>query len=259
MLNPISARRDHHRDEVPVSSRAVEFPAGEVRPLHHHGVAQLIYAVDGIMVVESDAGRWIVPPTRGIWMPAFAAHTIRMVNAVSMRSLYIRPDAAQGLPQACATVAISELLRQLILSAMDITDDYAADSRNGRLMGLILDELRFLPVLPLHLPNPQHPCLTRICGAIGAAPDENTTLAQWARTLGMDVKTIQRLFMRETRMTFGQWRQQARLLMALERLASGARILDVALDLGYDSPSAFSAMFRKQLGVTPSAYFREPG
>ncbi|WP_321818143.1 MULTISPECIES: AraC family transcriptional regulator [unclassified Paraburkholderia] len=251
-----SPRRDHHHHLAAVSSRSVDFPAGEVRPAHHHGVAQLIYAVEGVMVVSSEAGRWIVPPTRAIWMPAFTSHTIRMVSAVSMRSLYIQPEAASGLPAACATVAISDLLKQLIVSAMEIDGDYLTDSRDGRLMGLILDELRVLPVLPLHLPNPHHPYLRTICNAIAEAPDDNRTLAHWAAVIGVDIKTIQRLFMRETGLTFGQWRQQARLLMALERLASGARIVDIALDMGYDSPSAFSAMFRKQLGVPPSEYFR---
>jgi AraC-like DNA-binding protein len=251
-----SAQRNHHRDTVPVSSRAVDFPAGDVRPLHHHSVAQLIYAVDGVMVVSSEIGQWIVPPTRGIWMPAFTAHTVRMVNAVSMRTLYIQPDAARGLPERCHTVAISDLLRQLILSAMSVAGEYMADSRDGRLMGLILDELNFLPVLPLHLPLPAHPYLRAICRQLREAPDDKRTLDEWAQTVGVDAKTIQRSFARQTGMTFGKWRQQARLLMALERLASGERILDVALGLGYDSPSAFTAMFRKQLGVVPSEYFR---
>ncbi|TDG09804.1 AraC family transcriptional regulator [Paraburkholderia guartelaensis] len=251
-----STQRDHHRCTVPVSSRAVDFPAGHIRPLHHHSAAQLIYAVDGVMVISSEAGQWIVPPTQAIWMPAYMAHTVRMVNAVTMRTLYIQPDAASGLPDRCHTVAISDLLRQLILSAMNITGEYTADSRDGRLMGLLLDELNFLPVLPLHLPLPTHPYLAEICKQIRDAPDDKRTLREWAQVVGVDPKTVQRTFAQQVGMTFGQWRQQARLLMALERLATGQSVLDVALSMGYDSPSAFTAMFKKQLGVVPSEYFR---
>ena len=57
-------------------------------------------------------------------------------------------------------------------------------------------------------------------------------------------------------MTFGQWRTQARLLMALERLAAGEKIVTVALGLGYDSPSAFATMFKRQFGVAPSRFFQ---
>ena len=74
--------------------------------------------------------------------------------------------------------------------------------------------------------------------------------------LGVDEKTIQRLFRKETGMTFGQWRQQARLMQALERIALGERIVDVAATLGYDSPSAFASMFKRQFGITPSQFFK---
>jgi len=240
---------------MPVSSRFVNYPGGYITPLHRHTLAQLIYAVEGVMVVSSDVGQWIVPPTRGIWMPALTDHTVRMVGAVAMRSLYIEPDAIADLPQHCRTVVISDLLRQLILSAMTVSGDYATDSRGGRLMRLILDELIFLPVLPLHLPRPNHPYLQPICQQISDLPDDNKTLIEWAAIIGVNAKTLQRLFAQETGMTFGRWRQQARLLIALERLAMGERILDVALNLGYDSPSAFAAMFKKHLGVAPSEYF----
>lgn len=224
--------------------------------MHHHTLAQLIYAAEGVIVVCSDMGQWVVPSSRGIWMPALTDHTVRMVSAATMWSLYIQPDALLDLPQHCRTVAISDLLRQLISSATTVSGDYKADSRDGRLMRLILDEFVFLPVLPLHLPRPSHPYLRPICQQISDIPDDNKTLIEWAAIIGVNAKTLQRLFAQETGMTFGRWRQQARLLIALERLAMGERILDVALNLGYDSPSAFAAMFKKHLGVAPSEYFR---
>ena len=124
-------------------------------------------------------------------------------------------------------------------------------------MRLILDELRALPVLPLHLQMPADARLRRICEALQGRLDDDSTLADWAERLAVDVKTIQRLFARETGMTFGQWRQQARLLRALELLATGEKVIAVALALGYDSPSAFATMFRKQFGLTPSQFFSE--
>jgi AraC-like DNA-binding protein len=130
------------------------------------------------------------------------------------------------------------------------------DSRDGRLMQLLLDEVKLVPTLPLHLPRPTDPDLRRICDQIVGEPDTGLTLADWGTRLGVDPKTIQRRFARETGMTFGQWRQQARLLAALERLAAGDKVVDVALDMGYDSPSAFATMFRRQFGVPPSAFFK---
>lgn len=72
---------------------------------------------------------------------------------------------------------------------------------------------------------------------------------------GASARTLARIFREETGMTFGHWRQQIRLLAALERLAGGEAVTIVALECGYESPSSFIAMFRRALGVTPGKYF----
>jgi AraC-like DNA-binding protein len=110
--------------------------------------------------------------------------------------------------------------------------------------------------LPLSLPQPADPRLQRISLALQEDPSDASTVAHWSERLNLDQKTIQRLFRKETGMTFGQWRQQARLLLALERIAVGEKVIDIALELGYESPSAFTSMFKKQFGKTPSHFFR---
>ena len=240
----------------PVSGRSADYPSGLRWPTHHHPTAQLIHAVRGVMVVTTEAGQWIVPPTRGVWVPPGMEHHIRTIGEVQLRTVYIRADASPGLPTQCQVVDISPLLRELILAALAVEQPYRPDSRNGRLMTLLLDEVAVLPSLPLRLPYPADPALAKICRAIAAVPDDRSTLGDWASKLGIDAKTIQRRFARQTGMTFGQWRQQSRLCAALELLAAGTKIVDVALSLGYDSPSAFTAMFKRQFGSVPSAYFR---
>ncbi len=244
---------------LPVTGKATDYPADHIIASHSHRKGQLIYAVHGVMVVASAGGQWIVPPTRGIWMPAGVRHWIRCIGVVHMRSIYIRADAAAGMPTRCQAVGVSPLLRELIQAATEIGargTRYADDSRDGRLMRLLIDELSTLPVLPLHLPQPADARLERICRTLLERPDDASTLADWAGRLALDAKTIQRLFARDTGMTFGQWRQQARLLAGLEQLAAGAKVVDVALALGYDSPSAFATMFKRQFGQTPSEFFR---
>ncbi|MFT4172772.1 MAG: helix-turn-helix transcriptional regulator [Rhodocyclaceae bacterium] len=240
----------------PVTALASDYPSGGATPRHQHPTVQLIHAVHGVMVVSTDQGQWVVPPTRGLWMPARTDHWIRMVGNVKMRTAFIQPTAAPDLPTECTVLGISPLLRELILAAVEVRVPYAEDSRDGRLMRLLIDEVIHMPTLPLHLPQPSDARLRALCDALSGALDDNTTLAGWAARVGVDAKTIHRLFLRETGMNFSQWRQQARLLAALELLAAGARIVDIALELGYASPTAFATMFRKQFGVPPSAYFR---
>ena len=222
---------------------------------HAHRKHQLVYAVHGVMVVKTSEGAWVVPPTRAIWMPAGTVHGIHCVGAVRMRSLFVKPGITRRLPNTLQVVGISPLLRELIQAAAAVDEPYAADSREGRLMRLILDELLGVPVLPLHLPQPEDARLRAICEHLEREPDDNTTLEAWAKRLDVAAKTIQRAFVKETGMTFGQWRQQLRLLRALTLLATGQKIVDVALQLGYESPSAFATMFKRQFGQTPSQYF----
>ena len=239
-----------------VSSSANDYPVDWQIAPHSHNKHQLIYAIAGVMVVHASLHQWTVPPSRGIWMPSGQEHAIRCIGAVKMRSVFVHPDETLGLPTETRAVSISPLLRELIQTSIGIAEPYASHSREARVMDLILDELKILPTLPLHLPQPTDPRIAVICASLQDNPGDSATLAAWSARLHLDEKTIQRLFQKGTGMTFGQWRQQARLLQALERIAVGERIIDVAGALGYESPSAFATMFKKQFGVTPSHFFK---
>lgn len=240
-----------------VYCRARDYSRDTHIAVHHHPDRhQLIYAEGGVLVVKAGQGRWVVPSTRALWMPAGMGHAVNCIGEVRMRSLYILPGAIAHPPVEASAVSVTPLLAALIREALDVPQPYAEDSRDGRLMRLILDELQTLPVLPLHLPEPADPRLRIISQRLEQSPEDPSTLQDWATRLQVDVKTIQRLCARELGMTFGQWRQQSRLLRALEQLAAGEKVIDVALALGYESPSAFATMFKRRFGQSPSQFFR---
>ncbi|MGG4775135.1 AraC family transcriptional regulator [Paenalcaligenes sp. Me52] len=240
----------------PVTGLAVEYPHAHLIASHTHTRAQFLYATQGVMVIETSRGRWVVPPTRGVWLLADVKHTVRMSGAVSMRTLFIDPDAAPNLPNTDCVLNVSPLLRELMLEASKIPLDYELDSRDGRLMRLILDELQTLPILPFYLPWPEDKRLKRVCTQLAKQPDTPTTADQWATQLAMSTKTFHRQFRHHTGITFGQWRQLARLLLSLESLAQGTPIVQVALEHGYNSQSAYTAMFKRHFGMTPSAFYQ---
>lgn len=243
--------------DTPVYCLAKDYAPDHEIPLHRHPDRhQLVYAASGVFVVRAGAGRWVVPSTRAIWMPMGMTHQVSCIDAVRMRSLYILPHAVSDAPAHASAVSVTPLLAALIQSASEVPVPYAADSRDGRLMRLILDELSTLPTLPLHLPEPADPRLRAIERHWDRHADDTLSLQDWAARLGIDARTVQRLCARELGMSFGRWRQQTRLLRALERLAVGEKVIDVALALGYESPSAFTAMFKRRFGQTPTAFFR---
>ncbi|MEK9670968.1 MAG: helix-turn-helix transcriptional regulator [Rhodospirillaceae bacterium] len=244
----------------PIVALATDYAAGAATRSHVHPRAQLVYATSGVMAVtakveDKTTGVWVVPPERAVWMPGGMEHQVSFPTDVEMRSLWVRPDAADGLPDHCCVVTVSPLLRELIRAAVDLPLEYDQDGPAGRLMAVILDQLEALDQAPLHLPLPEDARLKRITGALTLDPADARTLDDWAKTAGASARTLARLFVNETGMTFGAWRQQARLLKALKLLAAGQPVTATALDLGYDSPSAFIAMFRKALGVSPGRYF----
>lgn len=248
--------KDYQEVARPLTVMAKDFAAGHEIPPHRHPRAQLIFAAQGVMAVRTPLGSWVVPPHRALWVPAETEHAIRMCSAVAMRTVYVRPDAA-AFADACCVLAVSPLLRELILRAAERPVLYDEHGPDGRVAAMILDELRALAILPLNLPWPVDKRLRRICMALRDDPALVRTLDEWSAAAGASSRTLARLFRKETGMSFGAWRQQARLLEALGRLATGEAVTNVALDLGYASPSAFTSMFRRALGRAPSRYFME--
>jgi AraC-like DNA-binding protein len=250
-------REDFQTVPRPIGAMAKDFPDGFFIAPHAHPRHQLIHAWSGVMRISTRQAAFVVPPHRAVWMPADIVHELRMSGDVAMRTLYIARDAVTAMPRDCCVVAVSPLLRELILRATTLPLLYDEQGAAGRVMALILDELRLLPVLPLSLPMPREPRLQKICRGLLDDPASPLTLPGWGRRVGASGRTLARRFQSETGLSFGRWRQQARLLEALGRLAQGQSVTTVALDLGYDSPSAFTSMFRRALGRTPSSYFSD--
>jgi len=240
-----------------VVALANDYPAGHAIAPHSHRRAQLIFAERGVMTVTTEAGAFVVPPHRAVWMPAGTVHRVESRGVYAMRTLLIRADAVAGMPPGCRVVTVSPLLREVILALMVAPQDYPPDGPVARLAAVALDRIRALPVAPLHLPRGTDRRLRRVTARLLAGPSDRRDLGGWARAAGASGRTLARLFTAETGMTFRAWRQQARLLRALEVMAAGRSVTVVALDVGYDSPSAFTAMFRRALGVSPTRYFEQ--
>ncbi|MEI2414596.1 helix-turn-helix transcriptional regulator [Orrella sp. JC864] len=239
----------------PVVAVARDYPPDHQLDWHSHRRAQLLYGATGLMQVDTAQGSWTVPPQRAVWIPAGTAHAVRMLG-VRTRSLYIEPQACAAMAPRCRVVAVTPLVRELLLAAVDLPAEYDQAGRDGLLMALLLAELAGLPDLPLHLPLPAHAGLRRLCRDFLAAPTLAQTPEQWAGALNVSLRTFARLFRKETGLGFQAWRQRACVLGALPRLAAGQPVTAIALDMGYDSPGAFGAMFRRLLGASPARYAR---
>lgn len=225
----------------------------EIDP-HYHARDQLVYAVRGVMRVRTSGQAWIVPPDRAVYLPAQTTHAITMRGEVDMRTLYVDPATAAGLPRTPAVIEVSDLLRDLILALVDEPLLYDEAGRGGAIARLILSEIARAPGLSFNVPMPTDPRLERLCLALLADPGSALTLEAWAETAGAAPRTLARLFAQEVGMGFSAWRQRVRFHNAMEALVRGEPIKRVAALNGYRSPSAFTAAFGKAVGVAPSVF-----
>jgi AraC-like DNA-binding protein len=217
----------------------------------------LVCATRGALTVRTDQCAWVVPPHRAVWMPAGLEYRLEMSGVVAVRMLYIRPQkrADRWFPRECSVVNVTPLLRELILRTVEVGALDAGIPEQKRLIGVILDELKVLIAVPLQLPLPLDSRAARFAALsnrdAGGAPSTEALLRQ----CGTSRRTMERIFRVETGMSLGQWQRRQTLLHALRRLAAGENVSGVAGELGYNSASAFIAMFRRELGQTPKRYF----
>ncbi len=233
-----------------VSGKATEYPRDAVIDWHDHETGQIIHASSGVMRVSSEEGNWIIPPGRALWIPAKTTHTIRCITDMSFRTVYVAdPDA--NLPERCEVWTISPLMREVVIRLAD----GPRQTDIPHLSALLISEIRRKNVLPLHVNYPSDMRALKVAEALAEDPANPLTLEDWSNEVGASSRTLKRLFQAQTGVTFRQWRKQVRLLAALEKLALGEPVTNVAMAVGYDSTSAFIEMFREQLGTTPGKYF----
>ncbi|MBB2185544.1 AraC family transcriptional regulator [Gluconacetobacter liquefaciens] len=224
---------------------------------HSHVKSQIIMVQSGALSCEMEGGLWIVPPHSAIWIPGGARHTIYASGALKGYSAFIDPDAGPASLHACRAIAITPLLRELLKRAAALPLFYETTDTIIRMQDVLLDELAAATVENLHLPMPRDRRLRKIADRMIEVPAEQLTMNVWASQVELSTRTLSRLILKETGMSFNRWRQQLCVMLAVKWLAAGTTTQQVAGDLGYESVPSFVTMFRNVLGAPPGRYMAE--
>ncbi len=241
-------------DGYPVRGLAQTFRNGHRLDVHTHPWAQLVYAVSGVMQVETPHAAWLAPPTRAIWVPPNMPHGIEMRGTVAMRTLYLTPVDQDGRLARCRALEVAPLLRELILHIVRLGMLKEGVEEHLRLGGLLIDLLAAAETAPLELPLPRDPRARSLAQKILASPGEEAKLAHLSQGSGASLRTLQRLFLAETALPLEAWRRRARMQQGVVALSAGTSVTEAALVCGYQSASAFIAAFKGTFGVTPTRY-----
>lgn len=271
--DPVDPFPPSEADQIPrsISLRAIDLDPYETSTAHwHDAVGQLAWVRKGSLRISTPGKLWFVLPSQALWIPPTIPHAVEAGSSkVEMRNVYARMGEFDGLPEALCIIPVDDLLFALIDHAASIPRLYDHHSPEERLLLTLIDQISAGPdfsklgsseeallhsdeLMVLPMPNDQR--LVRVCRALLDDPADARTLADWTSLAGASERSLSRLFLDETGMTFGHWRRHMRALQACCRLKTGEDISTISLDLGYTSHSAFITMFRKKVGLTPARF-----
>jgi AraC-like DNA-binding protein len=220
---------------------------------HEHAHHQLAWASAGVLIMGVDAATWVLPRSRALWIPAGIRHSVATSGATTMLSLYLDPARCPVTWDAPTLVDAEGIVGQLggYLVSPELTP-----AERDRAEAVLWDVLEPVPVTVLSTPTPTDDRVRRVTEGLQDDVTDGRSLTDWGREVGASARTLARLFVAETGMGFERWRTHARLAAALPMLAAGDGIGAVARRVGYATPSAFVAAFRREIGTTPADYFR---
>lgn len=237
---------------VSISSLAYEYPAGWQVAAHFHGCSQLLYANSGVMQLAFGRTLLLVPPQFAVFIPARVVHSIKMPHAVSMRTLYLRQSLI--IDRTRSVLCVRPLLRELILEAVRRKGLKQRVRADAALCELLVAEVRSAEPVPIELAMPIDSRAHALAECILENLSTPQSLRGQCRNIGVSVRTIQRLFLRELGIDVETWRRHARLIKAVELLSSGRRVKEVAAAVGYRQTATLTTAFRLAFGVPPKAW-----
>lgn len=232
---------------------------GSVITSHSHNRAQLLYASKGTIRVHTAENMWLIPPQCALWIPAFVEHSVISLSEVHLSTALVEQSAAHILGNQCFLVRMTNLLRELVLRLNQLDGmqqnrkPYSEDLQKS-LQLLIFEEIKQASTFPIEIPWPKDKRLVAICEQLMNYPNQCKDLDTWSDMIGTSSRTLIRLFKKETGFSYRGWIQQMHIVLALGQLAEGQAISRIATSLGYASPSAFSAMFKRHLGYSPQSF-----
>ena len=242
-----------HEDVTGWSGTAISYQRGEIDPPHHHLEGQLLYATRGVMLVETENNRWVIPPQRALWLPPLQIHSYNLLSHTDLRAVYF----SCSLIAECTNFTKSDQVHVITATPLvkELITGLFSENYNGpsqRKMALLLLEiLSETQPLTAALPMPNDERLFSAVRELLVNQRWEASMSDLAFIAAMSERTFSRLFIKDTGFSFRTWKQRARIYASLDQLANGIPVKQVAYELGFSCPAAYTAAFRSILSSTP--------
>ncbi|CAH0533240.1 HTH-type transcriptional regulator NimR [Vibrio stylophorae] len=254
---PLDAGFEHATQSQPVTALRFnpQLKAMETAR-HQHLKGQLVLPLSGSVTCTIDRAIWMVPTNSAVWIPSQVPHSNHIASGADICMLFVEPQLCMPSTQSC-TLSVSPLMREAVIRLAQSAPQYEVESATARLASVVLDELMLLPRERFDFPLPTEPRLQLIAQAMLRDPSNRQPMCAWAKHYAMSERTLARLVKQELGTTFGQWRGQLHIVIALQQLSAKVPVQRIAEHLGYESVSAFIGFFKKTLGMPPKQYIQQ--
>lgn len=232
------------------------FKENALFPKHQHSLAQFGFPLKGVLKIEAANKRWLVPPRFALWIPSNFSHKIAAEGPVTILFIYVHEKEVPNFPKECSLYKITNLLRELILKANELENKTLEGEYKKLLLKTILHELGGVIPSSFHLEIPHDPRARKAAEYLIKTPSSKLSLAEIAKMVGAGQRTLSRLFIKETGLSFHKWRQRNKIFHAIPRLAENESVSSISYDLGYSNSGSFISMFKNMTGKTPGSFFQ---
>ena len=188
------------------------------------------------------------------WTPKHCSHKVKIFAGVQVYVLDLDYSDTDGFLNDPGVFGTSAFLNSLLEKASDLDDVSYPSGYIQHFAALLSYEIARLEELPLGLPLPSDRRARNIADQLMNCPASELTQDQLANQWGVSVRTLSRIFTKQTGLTFSQWRQQAKIVTSLQWIQEGLPINDVAERSGYTNFSAYIEAFRQRFGETPGKF-----
>jgi len=240
----------------PIFHQLRSMPENTIYPAHKHQWGEFVYSFSGVLEMQAEGRTFRVPPSFGLWHPPGAEHQGGNRHASYHCSLYIDQALAaeRGMPETTCALMVNPMLRAMLnhLRLNPPSPPYSVEE--SKLLDVMLDQLVITPKAGSYLPDSHDPLLSKVLDYLKGNPGNNCSLKTLAEQFATSERTLARKAQRDLGIALSEWRQRLKVIRAVPMLQEGASVESVALDLGYSTSSAFIAMFRRLLDVTPDEY-----
>lgn len=244
-------------DRKVIIATFVDYPEDREYDRHSHNKDQLVLPMMGAMTSDVEDGFWMVPCQSALWIPAGRLHVNKPTTKSCFYFVYFKSERLNTLPRSCCTLHTTPLIRALIEHLATLDQFETPDEDTNRIMDVLIQQLTTMQIQQLNFIIPVDQRLQTIANLLRLTPSDRRTVGEWAEYVAMSERSLSRLIVQQTGLTFGRWRQQLHVIKALQRLSANASVQATSDELGYESVSAFIRMFSKALGKSPGKYISE--